>query len=77
MHLVWAGLILGVVAVWGVPIISSLLNSVLPATVTPYLPASTVPGVNTNSVVTALIYGVLIAGVLHVLRMVGLKGARA
>ncbi len=76
MHIVWAGLILAVVAVWGVPIISSLLNSVLPATVTPYLPASTVPGVSTNSVVTALIYGVLIVGVLHVLRMVGLKGAR-
>ena len=77
MHLIWAGLILGIVAVWGVPIVSSILNSVLPNTVQPYLPSSAVPGVSTNSIVTALIYGVLIAGVLHVLRMVGLKGARA
>jgi hypothetical protein len=77
MHLIWAGLILGVAAVWGVPIIASLLNSILPATVQPYLPSSTVPGVTTQSVVTAVIYGILLAGVLHVLRMVGLRGARA
>jgi len=77
VHLIWAGLILGVAAVWGVPMIASILNSFLPATVTPYLPSATVPGVTAQSVVTALVYGLLLAGVLHVLRMVGLKTARA
>ena len=77
MHLIWAGLILGIAAVWGVPIVVSILNSVLPDTAKAYLPAGTVPAVSTQSVITALVYGVLLAGVLHVLRMVGLRGARA
>lgn len=77
MHLIWAGLILGIAAVWGVPIIASILKSILPASAVSYLPPSEVPGVTTQSVVTALVYGVLLAGILHLLRMVGLRGARA
>jgi hypothetical protein len=77
VHLIWAGLILGVAAVWGVPLVATILKSVLPAQAQAYIPTSTVPGVSAQAVVSALIYGLLLAGVLHVLRMVGLRGARA
>ena len=77
MHLIWAGLILGIAAVWGVPIVASILNSVLPDSVKAYLPSATIPSVDVKAVVTALIYGIILAGVLHVLRMVGLKGVGA
>jgi hypothetical protein len=77
VHLIWAGLILGIAAVWGVPIVASILKSVLPDSAQSYLPSAAIPGVSTQSVVTALVYGILLAGVLHVLRMVGLRGAKA
>lgn len=77
MHLIWAGLILGVAAVWGVPLVASLLKSVLPASAQSYLPTSQVPGVSGQAVVMALIYGILLVGVLHVLRMVGLRMGKA
>lgn len=73
MHLLWAGLILGVAAVWGVPIVVSVLKSVVPASVQTYLPQATIPNVDMTGVVSALIYGVLLALVLHLLRMVGLR----
>jgi hypothetical protein len=76
VHLIWAGLILGVAAVFGVPIVSSILNSILPATVQPYLPSGTVPSVTTQTVITTLVYGLLLAGVLQVLGMVGVRVAR-
>ena len=75
MHLLWAGLILGLSAVFGVPIVASLLKSVLPASAASYLPSDTIPAVSVNTLVTALIYGVLLGGVLHVLGMVGLRVA--
>lgn len=60
MHLVVASIILGVVAVWGVPLIASLLNSVLPAAAQPYLPSQTSPAFSVQSAITALVYGLLV-----------------
>lgn len=68
---------MGIAAVWGVPIVASILKSVLPDAAQSYLPPAAIPSVSTQSVVTALVYGILLAGVLHVLRMVGLRGAKA
>lgn len=78
MHLLWAGLILGVAAVWGVPLVASLLKSIVPASVQAYIPTGTVPSVSVQSAILALVYGLLLVGVLHILRMVGLRmGAKA
>lgn len=75
MHLLWAGLILGVSAVFGVPIIASILKSVLPASAAAYLPSDAIPSVTVNMAITTLIYGLLLAGVLHVLGMIGVRVA--
>lgn len=78
MHLLWAGLILGVAAVWGVPLVASILKSVVPASAQAYLPAGTIPSVSVQSAILALVYGLLLVGVLYALRMVGLRmGAKA
>lgn len=73
MHLLWAGVVLAIAAVWGVPIIASILNSVLPQKAQGYLPSSTIPGFTTKSLITALIYGILLALVLMGLRAVGVR----
>lgn len=76
MHLLWAGLILGVAATWLVPIVASILKSFVPTSVQAYIPSSQVPAVDMTGVVTALVYGVTLVAILHVLRMVGLRGAK-
>lgn len=79
MHLIWAGLILGIAAVYGVPIVSLIINKIVggvSATYGPkvaaYLPSSTVPGLSLAIVFQLLVYGVLLISVLHILSMVGL-----
>lgn len=60
MHIVVASLILGVVAVWGVPLVTSLLKSILPDAASPYLPPTTTPAFSMQSAITALVYGALV-----------------
>ena len=76
MHLLWAGLILGLAAVFGVPIVASILKAVVPASAAAYLPSDSVPSFSTQVIVTTLVYGVILVGVLHLLGMLGVRVAR-
>lgn len=71
MHLVIAGLILGIAGVWGVPILSWILRAILPAQADQYLPSSDVPSFSAKAAVTALIYGVFVFAALMVLEALG------
>lgn len=73
MHLIWAGLLLGIAAVWGVPIVSSLLKQILPQSVQAYLPTAEVPGVTVQGAVSALVYGVFLVLILMLLSRMGLS----
>jgi ABC-type Fe3+ transport system permease subunit len=76
MHILWAGVVLAIAAVWGVPIVAGILKAVVPQSGQPYLPDDTVPGFSTKTLIHALIYGVLLALVLIGLSMVGVKSER-
>jgi ABC-type uncharacterized transport system permease subunit len=71
VHLILAGLILGIAAVWGVPLISSVLKSVLPAQAQAYLPPTAAPGFSIQALIASLIYGLIVFAVLLALEGLG------
>jgi hypothetical protein len=84
MHVVWAGLILGIAAVYGVPLVSSILiaifGSVSP-TIKNYLPAAAYPSPGATGswvtiIVQILVFGIILGLVIHLLSMIGLHSRR-
>ena len=77
MQFVISALVLGFSAVYIAPWILGAISGFLPASIKSYVPATTAPALNVNTVVQAAVFGAVLIGVLMVMRKVGLRAREA
>lgn len=72
MEFFLAAAILGLAAVFVVPMVSGLLGGFVPAAYKSYLPSATSPAFSTATAINALVFGVVLAAILVLLHKVGI-----
>jgi len=73
MEFVIAAAIFGFAAVFAVPWVSAFLGGFIPANYKGYLPSATAPALTMSSAINAVIFGVVLAGILILLHKFGLR----
>ena len=74
MQFAMTAAILGIAAVFVVPMVSSLLSGFVPAGYQSYIPSASSPAFSTASLINAFVYGAILAAILVLLHKVGVHG---